>query len=115
MYVCLTKHKICVNRLNDFYNSNVIRTKKTKFILYVREFPNKNFKNDEQILCCQSYEKSVSTNHKESSFLIKVFDFHMIKTTAISNKKKNDDQIFINYQVEYMSVLNKYKIDMYMY
>lgn len=88
--------------------------KKRSYPLCTR-ISNKTFKNDEQILYCQSCEKSLSTNPKGSNFLIKVFNFRMTKTTAISKRKKNVDQVFINYQVEYVSVLNKYKIYTYMY
>lgn len=69
---------VLVNHLNDFKyaNGNTYKCiKVTKVVLYVREFSNKTtFKNDGQIIYCQSSENHVSTDKHGQ-----VFVFHIKK------------------------------------
>lgn len=54
-----------VGRLNGLKkHANIARTKITKFVIYVRELPNKTFKSDGQILYCQYHDKPVMTNQR---------------------------------------------------
>lgn len=49
--------RVRLNGLNEFnYAKYSTHTKRTKFVLCLREFPNGTFKNDVLFVCCQSYQ-----------------------------------------------------------